>query len=343
MRQIVNPLFCVFLLFLLLSCSSDSPEQEQKPEPEPVPEPTVQDTYGYIFVQNDGQLFEIGNKSGEITRYGQISGIEFNTVLNAVTSSGEKFYVYEHEFDPFQGFIHVYDPSTKTSKAHPLNLAAEVFGENAGLVSLEWDEANKNLLALVQENFEEPGSHTGTVARIDPATFEVSSTGIKLEEAHISSTALKGNELFISLYSTATGGVDDLIAVNLNSGAQNSVERFAFMYAPIHLSADNSSDKLFGFFPYNYEFMGASEPVLIDPVKNTIELLLHDELTGNLNQMGRSFYNAQTQEHVDLITAPKYHALFRYNLNTGEVNITKIPVPNDMSSLITIVGAVKKS
>ena len=342
MRQIFTPQYFSFLFFILISCSAESPKKEQKPTPAPEPV-EVQDTYGYIFMRNDGKLFEIGDETGEISVFGTIPGIEFNAVLNATTSSGSKFYAYEHEFDPFGGFIHEYDTDTKTGTAHPLSFPADVFGQNAGLVTLEWDEENQNLLAVVQENFEDPGSHTATVARIDPATFEVTSTGMKLEEAHISSTTLKGDDLYVSLYSTGTGGVDDLIALNLNSGEKSSVERFAFMYAPIHLSADKSSNKLFGFFPYNYEFMGASEPVLIDPVKNTIEMLLHDELTGNLNKVGSSFYNSGTKEHVDLITAPEYHALFRYNLGTGEVSITKIPVPNDMSSLLTIIGAIKKN
>lgn len=87
--------------------------------------------------------------------------------------------------------------------------------------------------------------------------------------------------------------------------------------------------------------MGASKPVVIDPVTGVVKQLLPDELIGNLNQFGRSFFNTGNKEHVDLITSSTYLAIFRYNSETQEVTLTKLPYPNDLGTANNIVGVVK--
>ena len=339
MRQSLSQLPCIFLLFILFSCSPDSLEKEQEPELK------VQDTYGYIVFRSDGQLFEIGNKTGNITEIAQIQAFDFSVVLNAVTSSASKIYIYEHRFDPFRGIINVYDMSTKKTSAHVIDFPVNTFGEYPGIVSLEWDETNQNLIALVQENFEDSGAHVSRVARIDPATFEVEPMGIEVNKAHIVSTVLKGNRIFTSSYRTSIGsGMHDFFEINLSTGAVTSIPLAGFDYAPIHLSKDESSNKVFGFLPVaNTGVAGAAEPALIDVSTGAVTLLMPDEVTAKLHGFGRSFYNKQTKEHVDLIGTAKYIALFQYNGNTGKITTTKISVPNDIGTSVIIIGAVPKS
>lgn len=112
--------------------------------------------------------------------------------------------------------------------------------------------------------------------------------------------------------------------------------------APVHLSHNPEKNTLFGFLPVlGSSFLGASKPVEINPVTGVVKQLLSNEVTGNLNQFGRSFFNAGNNEHVDFITSPTYLALFRYHSDTQKVTITKLPHPNNLGTANAIVGAVK--
>lgn len=212
------------------------------------------------------------------------------------------------------------------------------------MASLEWDETNKNLIALVLENFGEGGSAISRVARIDPITFEVTAMGIDVDRAHIMSTLLKGDKLYASSYRTGTGsGKNEFFEINLTNGALTTIDLSGFDYAPIRLSKNESSNNFFGFLPMaNTGFAGASQPALINVSTGTVSVLWPDELTGNRHLFGRSFYNVQTKEHVDLITSPTYISLFQYNRSSGEIVNTKLPIPNQMGTSVTIIGAVPK-
>jgi hypothetical protein len=338
MKKIFPSLF-LLLVFTLISCST----AENPPEPE-VPEVVAEeDTYNFIALRNDGQLFEIGNKTGKISSGNKIQGIEFNTLFNGVTSTGSTLYVYEHRFDPFQAYIHEYNLVTGTNKTHEINFSEDVFGPYAGLISLEYDEQNNMLLALVKENFEENHPLTSRVARIDPVTFEVSSLDIEINKGHIMGTLLKDNNIYASSYKTSTGsGENDFFKIDLSNGSINRIALDNISIPPIHLSHNVTKNTLFGFLPVpGSTFLGASEPVIMNPGTGEITYLLPEEITGNKHQFGRSIYHPATNEHVDIITSPTYNALFRYNAVTQEVNVIHLPNPNDLSSLVTLVGAVK--
>lgn len=302
-----------------------------------------EDTFNYIVLRNDGQLFEIGNNTGKISTGNKIPGIEFNTLFNGVTSTGSSLYVYEHRFDPFQAYIHEYNLISKANKTHKISFPEDVFGTYAGLISLEYDEENKVLLGLVKENFEENHPLTSRVARIDPVSFEVSSLNIEVNRGHIMGTLLKDNNLYASSYKTSAGsGENSFFKIDLDNGSITNIEIDNMVHPPIHLSHNASKNTLFGFFPVQGStFMGASEPVIIDLGTGEVSYLLPEEVTGNKHQFGRSIYHPETNEHVDIITSPTYNAIFRYNALTEEVNIIHLPQPNELSSLITLVGVLK--
>lgn len=325
----------IFLsLAFFISCSTE------ESDPKPIIDPTVEDTYNYIALRNDGQLFEIGNFSGKVTPGAQIPEIEFNVLLNGIASTTEKIYIYEHEFDPFQGYIHVYDKATGESTVHALELSTEIFGEFPGLVSLDWDQDNKVLIAIVKENYESNFPLTGRVAAIDPQSFEVSSLEIAVERAHILSTVLKDNSIFATSYGSGTASESNhFFEIDLSTGKVTDFDFPGMVEPPVHLAKNQFTDNLFGFLPVpNSTFAGETEPVLINYVSNEVIPLLPNNVTGSKNMFGNSFFNPHTREYVDVITSATYNGLFQYEINTGKVKVTQIQLPNDLSSLFAIIG-----
>lgn len=331
--------FLALLLFIgFCSCTtSDGPTDSVKSV---VVE--VEDVYNYIVMRHDGQLFEIGDNTGKITAINKIPNIEFISTINAVSGSPTNLYIYEHNFPPSQPLIHEYNFASKTTKSYNIAFSEEVFGTHAGLVSLEWNEENKVLVAMVKENYGVDYPLTSRIAQIDPVTFNVTSLKIEVDRGHIMGTLIRGETMYASSYKSSTTGVHDFFKIDLQSGLISSLEVDGMTIAPIHLSYDPAKNSLFGFLPVQGStFMGASKPVVIVPATGVVKHLLPNELTGNYHQFGRSFFNSEAKEHVDFITSATYNALFRYNSNTQQVTVTKLPHPNDMGTSISIVGVKK--
>lgn len=88
-------------------------------------------------------------------------------------------------------------------------------------------------------------------------------------------------------------------------------------------------------------YAGERKPVIINPDSGQIANLFPNETIGNLNYSGRSFFNPESGEHIDIITSPTYFGLFKYNINTQQSNIKKLTFPNDLSSLVAILDVRK--
>lgn len=337
MKKSLSRWFVIFMVIGFNSCATD----EVEPEPEVLPEAI--DTYKYIALRNDGQLFEVGNNTGKISPVNKIPGIEFISTFNAVTSSPTKLYIYEHKFPPLQSTIHVYNRTTKATQTKTISFPEEVFGEFPGLVSLEWDETNSVLVALVKEHYESGPHNITRVARIDPDNFEVTSMNIEIDRAHIISTQLVEDKIYTSTYKPGTGGgSNDFFQIDLATGTLTSLELPNMIWPPIHLSKNNVNNVLFGFLPTEgSSYAGAARPVLINPSTRQVTQLFPNEVIGNKNFNGRSFFNASLGEHVDFITSATYNGLFKYNIDTQKATVTQLPLPNDLSSLVAIVDVRK--
>lgn len=337
MKKILSNWFVIFTIITLISCS----KEEVKPEPEVFP--VEVDDYLYLALRSDGQLFEIGDQTGEINSINKIPGIEFVTILNAVTTSSTNLYIYEHKFPPLQSKIHVYDLTTKATKTKSISFSKEVFGEDPGLVSLEWDEANSVLVGLLKEHFESGPNNNTRVVHIDPDNFEVIPMNLEFDRAHIISTQLLENNIYTSTYKTSVeDGSNDFFKIDLLTGTFTRLELPNMVWPPLHLSKNNTNNLLFGFLPVaESTFAGESKPVIINPENLEVTYLLPNDKVGNLNFSGRSYFNSESGEHVDFLTSATFFGLIKYNINTEKVKVTGLPIPNNLSSLVTIVGVKK--
>lgn len=339
MKKNFSRLLTALVVIIFTSCS---PDEVQKEPGIPAPAEAV-DTYNYVVLRNDGQLFEIGNRSGRVTAGSTIPGLEFNALFNGIASSATKIYIYEHEFDPFRGYIHVYDRMTKKTEVKALELSEEIFGEAPALISLEWNEADQSLIAIVKEDLENNNNLTGKVARIDPVSFEVNFIDVEFEKGYIKSAVYSDGKIYASALSSSTGRTaDDFFAIDVKDKTVAALDFADMDLPPLRLSKSPEGNTLFGFLPVrNSSFASAARPVLLNMNTREITPLLPEEVIGLQNDNGKSFYNSETKEHVEIITSETYMGLFQYNKDTGEPLITKIEVPNNMSSLIQIIDARK--
>lgn len=319
MKKLLFPLSYVFMISILFSCSGEENPTTPDPEVEPeVPEVAV-DSYQYLVLRNDGELYEMGNNTGEISGAGKIPEIEFNVVFNAIATSAEKIYIYEQEMDPFQGFIHIFDRETRTSVVRVINFPQEVFGENATLLGLEWDEENNNLIGIVKEEMEASGMFTSRIARIDPETMEVTSMDIQFDKAVISAVSLIDSKLLISTLKSSTVGTNEFFEIDLATGMLTELDIPEMAGPPVQFASRAGDSRIFGFLPLQgTNLMGASTPVLYDVETKEFIRLYPNELTSSRNFHIQSFYNPYNKEYVGLMGS----GLFHYNPDSSNSKIT---------------------
>lgn len=331
------------VILSLFSCSENETPDEEK-APEMIPE-QVEDTYNYIALKNDGTLFTIGNKTGKVGQIARIPGIEFNIMFNSVTSSGSKIYIYEHRFDPPRGTLYVWDRQSGKSSSAVLEYPEE-FGENTALMSLDWDEENQELVGITREDLEHSHNYKPIrIVRIDPGNFELTVSGdIDLSTgsyANIYSTNLVGQKLYaVALKNTNSN--PDLLEINLD---QNSFEVLTVSGTGSGITnLGNSGDPktLFGLAPVaNSNIMAEVRPVIYYIESGAVSELSEVPRISALNISHKTFYNEEGKEFAELVGFNNAVMLFRYNPSKDEFHLVKIPNPENLSSLISIIGVEK--
>lgn len=332
--------FCslLFPVLLFISCSeNDSPESEL-----PETSEEIKDAYEYLALNPNGEIYSIGDKTGDVNYVGQIDEMQdnLNMINNAVTSSGEKIYITEQLFQPFHTRIIEYDQNLEEATVHNLELPSEFFGENAGLFSLDWDDRNEKLIATVREEIEISFGKS-RVAQIDPATMEVVPLSIEIEENFINSTVLIEENLY-ALRSNGDYFRDaKMLEINLEA---KSLREFSLTGAEANfagiLSSAGTVDFFFGFSPaVGSTFVGEATPVLIDP--ETKESIIFTNLPRiTIRHLGRkSFYNSLSGEVVDLVYSSG-EKLFK--ANPAEEDAALVSLDTDKFSSPTIIVGVRE-
>lgn len=256
---------------------------------------------------------------------------------NAVTSSGEKIYINEHLFDPFQSRIIEYDTETEKSLVHNLELPVEVFGENAGLLSLDWDENNERLIAIVREEIEYQFNGKSRVAEINPETMEVTSLNIEIAFNLSHSTALIDQKLYV-LSSNQTDFRDaQMLEIDLEA---KSLSEFSFSSEAANfagaLGSSGSTGYLFGFSPVSSSHMGEALPVIIDPSGGESISITDLPRISIRHLVRKSFYNSLSGEFVDLVYSSGEN-LFKLDLSDEVASLVDLGDIDDFSTTTIIV------
>lgn len=340
-----NFYYFIILLFVLVSCSSEGNEQPLEPEV-----PPVVDTYNYVAIRNDGALFEIGNETGIIEQVGKIDGITFNLNFNTVTSSKSKTYMYEQmpEIFPgdgpstgFRGQICELDNKTLESKCTILDFSDPAIPEFSGLIALDWDEQNQNLIGIVRDVTTESKEEPNYLVRIDPKTLTISYTGLQFEQTSIISTCLVGQTYYVSSkYDDSFFSKSIFSAVNLIDGTQHIIDTSNFDQLPTILSASGDGKKILGFISeYTPGLFNASIPIIYDLGSGGFENMSTPMRLHLTNGYGKSFYDALKSEQVVLIANEKGPGIMKYRSKENTISVLPLaPLENDLSSLIAIIN-----
>lgn len=327
------------LILLFVSCSTDNNDPVNPETPEPGEE--VKDTFNYLALRADGNLYEIGNKTGVVTRAGAISEMQgnLNMVPNAVTASEEKIFIYEQIFDPFHGRILVMDKETGTVQNFVLDFPADIYGENAGLNSLDWDTSESNLVGIVKNEIEFNVNNTSRVVRIDPETMELEYQEISFERNITFSSSLFQEKLFALSSMSGNFEESELLEIDLAAKSVNSLE-FSETGAFIgNLSNNGRDDFLFGLLPIQSStYMGEMEAYKLN--LSTYEL---EKLTGLPRFSGhhfarKSFYSKKYREFAELILKDNKHQLLQYNHQKDEIGILELTGAEGFDTSTILIG-----
>ena len=334
--------FSLFLVFTIISCSNDggNNEGELMEESDNNEEPPNPDKGVYIALRNDGQLFEIGDESGIVKQMGRVSGIVFNTLFNSVTGNGTTSFIYEQDFDPFQAKFYTFDVASQNSRPYILDFPSEIPEDFPGLIALDWDNQNQDLVGLVRDVVNESDELINYVVRMDPDTFEMSYTGISFVQPSIRSTTLKDGSLYMSSANHNNIEAFTYSKMDLTNGTLEELPLPDSGFAPYSLSNTSGDNKLFGFVlrPDPSKFL--VDPVLIDPIQESIEIIVNDKEFALRNVYGKSYYNNATNENVTIVglyDEPE-DGLLRFDANSKTFKIVLLTGSDNLSSLIRIIG-----
>ena len=338
--------FLSLVVLLVFSCSKD--ENTTLPEPESEPEVPILsevDTYTYIALRNDGILFEIGDEGGIIEQVKKINNITFNTIFNTVTSSAQKTFVYEQMPEiisngtstGFRGQLCVLENQSLQYSCTILDFSNEVFPEFSGLIALDWDEKNENLVGIVTDVVNKSPEDINYVVRIDPTTFEITSTDVEFVKDDIISSLLVDNTYYISTM-VDRNGHSELLTIDLGTGETQTIDFSNVDSSPFLLSKNNEGTKYFGLaWEFNTGFFNAAVPVGFGADSSIGEIATPKRIFFKMTA-GKSFYNQANKEHVVLVDTEDGAGLLRYNSENETLRIIGLkPLQNELSSLAAIV------
>ncbi len=308
-------------------------------------EPEVRDEYNYLALRSDGLLLSIGDTSGKVTNMGQLTQENFNIILNAVTSSQTHTYIYGIRFDPLEGAIFKFDKNLEQSEKFILNFP-EAFGNNPGLMSLDWDESNQQLIAVVKAEFDIDGANLPCkIARIDPETFEVIAVeDLDLNEQQyktIYSSQLINQKLYVSASKSNSIINTDLLEVDLIDKSFVTLPKDDIETGIINLGWKPGSQQLFGFTPLtNTSYIAAVRPYFYNLDDKNAEAIYIEGNISAINLVSRTFYNSKAGEFVGFAARDGFN-LFFFDPGTNNFSLTPIIDEDDLSSGIGIIGMKK--
>lgn len=338
--RFLPPILCFLIAIFSFSCSTDSDSDTKEPEI-----PVVNDQYNYIALRNDGTLFSIGDNSGIVTSIGKVPGLEFNTIFNTVTSSPTHTYIYEAWFDPIEGRIFKLNKETYQSEKIILNFPEE-FGDNPGIMAMDWDETNQELIGVVRQEFDVP-SFGGPIkiVRINPVTFEftvlqninLNTQGYK----EVYSSQLIGQKLYLSASKDNKVDHTDLLEIDLNEKTFKLLPQEDTETGLLNLGYIPGTQKLFGFAPIlNSSYMGAVRPYVYNINDEEMEEISTASNISAIQFAHKTFYNSQIDKFIGLI-AKEGFSLYSFDPNTNKFSFSSIENPEDLSTMIAIISVEK--
>ncbi|WP_440881175.1 hypothetical protein [Tenacibaculum sp. C7A-26P2] len=300
----LNYLF-LLLALLILSCEDSDNEIANEPNNE------IIDNYKLLAVSDLGEVFEIGNNTGNIENVGQLNKENESTFLfaNNLISSEEKIYSIEYVYNPLPtNNLLVFDRENGTSQIIPLILPPNINGNEKAIIALAWD--NNNLIGVLAENVFINNS-TKHIIKINLQDNSITDLGITFNEGTITSMKKINSKLFLS-----TRG-EGFIEINLTDNSINNLNSInGSKLAQINNSELAIMQSVTG-------SANGAKPSVINLTNQTISDKSNGETYLLSNVFGNSFYKDNV--YLNLVkTNSIYLGILKSNYETNENTIVEI-------------------
>ncbi len=313
----LNYLFLLLVLFTL-SCEKSDNETTDNPNKE------IIDDYNLLAVSDLGEIFKIGNNTGNIENIGQMDKEDSSSLLStsSLLSSEDKIYSIEYVYNPSPtNNLLIFDRQNGTSKIIPLTLPSTINGDERRIIAFTWD--NNNLIGVLAENIFIDNS-TKHLIKIDLQDNSISELGITFNEDGISSMKKINSKLYIS---TLEEGFLEFDLVN------NSVNKLNFINGSRIAQINNSELAMMQLVSGS---INGTKPVIIDLTTQSVSDNSRESY-GLITLFGNTIY--ENGIYLNLVNSNSlnlYLGILKTNFATNENSIVEINSTNVNRNLIIL-------
>lgn len=284
----------------------------------------IVDNYKLLAVSNLGEVFEIGNNTGDLEKIGQIEKENSNSILssNNLISSNNKIYCIEYIYNPSPtNNLLIFDRQSNTTQRVPLTLPSNIVGDERGIIALTWN--NNNLIGVLGENVI-IDNFTKHIININIEDYATTDLGITFnEEDKITSMKKINSKLYLSTWGEgfleidlANKSINNINSINGSRLAQINESELAIMQSVPG-------------------FINGAKPAKINLSTQTVSNNSNDEIYGLVTVFGNSIY--ENQIYLNLVsTSDLYLGILKTDFQTNENSIVEINSTNVDRNLIIL-------
>lgn len=271
----------------------------------------IVDDYKLLAVSNLGEVFEIGNNTGDIENIGQINRENNSSILstNNLISSSDKIYSIEYLYNPTPtNNLLIYDRYEGTGQIIPLTIPSTINGDEREIIALGWND--NNLIGVLAENVLISNS-TKHLININLQDNSITKLGITFNEDAVTSMVKINSKLYISTWG------EGFLEIDLTNKSVNNINSIIGS----RLAQINESE--LAIMQYVPGFNSGAKPARIDLSNQTVSNNSDNEIYGLVTLFGNSIF--KNQIYLNLVnTSNLYFGILKTNFETNKSSIIEI-------------------
>lgn len=270
----------------------------------------IVDEFKLLAVSNLGEVFEIGNNTGDIENTGQIVKENSNSILSTVSliASENKIYSIEYIYNPSPtNNLLIFDRKNGSTQRVPLSIPSTISGDERGIIALDWD--NNNLIGVLAENVLTNNS-TKHIININLQNYLITDLGITFYEDKITSMKKINSKIYLSTFG------EGFLEVDLDN---NTVNNWSSINGSRMAQINNSELAIMQFVS------NGTKPGILNLTNQTISDNSNGEAYGLPTVYGSSIY--EDEVYFNLISSYDlnlYLGILKTNFQTNENLIVEI-------------------
>jgi hypothetical protein len=316
MKKIKIKSLLILCSIFLLSCGSSDDDAATVTPPtggsgSEIPNTPITDTNLLIATTNLGEVFQIGNNTGDITNIGQITRENNASILTmqSFVATDDKIYAIEYLYNPSPtNNLLIYDRQTNTTQIQPLTLPATIMGDERGFISLVLD--GTSLIGILAENVLVTGQPKHIV-RIDLQDYSITELGITFTEDAISDMEKIDSKLYVSTWGSG------FLEIDLNT---NTVTNNTTINGSRLARVSDTELAIMEVFPNS---INGARPGIINLTNQTLTPNAENDTFGLVFVFGSTLYANQTYLNL-VVTNDIYFGILKTNFDTGENTLVEV-------------------